>query len=54
MSRPLDLVTAEQLLDAAVNGSNGYETQHNQLLKAIAILLFVHIKSRWHKEVSHE
>ena len=48
MSLPLDLQTAYQLLDRAVNGSNGYETQNNQLLKAIAILLFVYISSRLH------
>jgi len=46
MSRPLTLQTAEELMDGAINGSNGYETQNNQLLKAIALLLFVYVTSK--------
>jgi len=46
MSRPFTIDTAEKLMNGAINGSNGRETQNNQLLSAIAILLFVYVTTK--------
>lgn len=44
MARELNLETAEMFIDAAINGTNGTNTQDNQLLKGIAILLLLKAK----------
>jgi hypothetical protein len=55
MARLFTIATAEEFMNGAINGSNGRETQNNQLLKAIAILLFVYVitKLGYAKEQPH-
>ena len=48
MSKLFTIKTAEEFMQGAINGSNGYAAQNNQLLKAIAILLYLYVITKIH------